>query len=56
VKAVGDNVGGFFVPVREQWAIPRSLITSAVRSPLRFIVPVYHQDQTPPTEAQGEPS
>jgi len=44
------------VPPREQWTIARSLITGALRSPLRFIVPVYNQDQVSPHEAQNEPS
>jgi len=41
---------------REQWSILRSLVVGAVRSPLRFIVPVYNDDQAPTQEAQGEPS
>ncbi len=44
------------VGAREQWSILRSLIVGAVRSPLRFIVPVYDDDQAPPREAQSETS
>ncbi len=40
----------------EQWSILRFLVTGALRSPLRFIVPVYDKDQAPPQEAQSEPS
>jgi site-specific recombinase len=46
----------YSVSPREQWAIFRSLITGALRSPLRFIVPVYDRDQAPPQDAQTEPS
>ena len=41
---------------REQWDILRFLVTGALRSPVRFIIPVYNQDQAPSQEAQGEPS
>jgi len=44
------------VAPREQWTILRSLISGALRSPLRFVVPVYNQDETSPREAQGEPT
>lgn len=44
------------VGAREQWRILRSLIVGAVRSPLRFIVPVYDEDQPPTQEVQSEPS
>jgi site-specific recombinase len=44
------------VAPREQWTILRSLITGVLRSPLRFIVPAYIEDETAPREAQGEPS
>jgi len=41
---------------REQWDLLRFLVTGVLRSPLRFIIPVYNQDQAPSQEAQGEPS
>lgn len=41
---------------REQWSILRFLVAGAVRSPLRFIVPMYSEDQAPSQEAEGEPS
>jgi site-specific recombinase len=41
---------------REQWSIIRALLAGAVRSPLRFFVPAYKQDQASPQEAQSEPS
>jgi site-specific recombinase len=44
------------VSAREQWTILRSLIAGAVRSPLRFFVPAYKEEQPPPQEAQSEPS
>jgi site-specific recombinase len=40
----------------EQWSILRFLVAGAVHSPLRFIVPVYGEDQVPSQEAEGEPS
>lgn len=40
---------------REQWSILRFLVAGAVRSPLRFIVPMYGEDQAPSQEAEGEP-
>jgi len=43
------------VAPREQWTILRSLITGVLGSPLRFIVPVYNQDQLPPPAPQSEP-
>jgi site-specific recombinase len=41
---------------REQWSILRFLVTGAIRSPLRFIVPMYDEEQAPSQEAQSEPS
>ena len=41
---------------REQWSILRFLVVHAVRSPLRFIVPTYNEDQGPSQETQGETS
>ena len=43
------------VSAREQWTILRSLIDGAIRSPLRFFIPVYKQDGASPA-AQSEPS
>jgi site-specific recombinase len=44
------------VRLREQWGILRFLVVDAVRSPLRFIVPTYNDEQAPSQEAQSEPS
>ncbi len=41
---------------REQWSLLRFLVTGAIRSPLRFIVPMYDEEQAPSQEAQSEPS
>jgi len=41
---------------REQWSLLRFLVTHAIRSPLRFIVPAYNEEQAPSQEVQGEPS
>ena len=41
---------------REQWDILRFLLTGALRSPLRFIIPVYKEEPAPSQEVQGEPS
>ncbi len=40
---------------REQWSLLRFLVVHAVRSPLRFIVPVYSEEQAPSQEARSEP-
>jgi site-specific recombinase len=44
------------VSAHEQWNILRSLIVGAIRSPRRFFVPAYKEDQAPPQVAQSEPS
>ncbi|MGO9520484.1 MAG: hypothetical protein ACLPND_25885 [Candidatus Korobacteraceae bacterium] len=41
---------------REQWSLLRFLVTHAIRSPLRFIVPAYSEEQSPSQEVQREPS
>jgi len=44
------------VRLREQWSLLRFLVTHAIRSPLRFIVPAYNEEQVPSQEVQGKPS
>jgi len=40
----------------EQWSILRFLASGAVRSPLRFLLPLYDEDQAPSPETQKEGS
>jgi len=44
------------VRFREQMGILRFLVVDAIRSPLRFIVPRYNEEQAPAQEEQGGPS